>query len=246
MENQNKMNLAQGVMEYFPSRKAIDLVESVKTVLLVGISGAGKDTVKRLLIQTGEYDDIVSHTTRQPRVNNGQLEVDGIDYHFIDEQKAEEMIEEQGFVEVKFVHGTIYGTSVQEFEWAKRDNLIAITDIDVQGVEEYKKISNKVVAIFILPPNFEEWKRRLAHRYASKAEFLAEWPKRFKSAVSELEFALTVPYYHFVINNNIDETVRIVDEIAKKPDVFTRKDDEARLVARDLLASIIDKNQEVK
>ena len=47
-----------------------------------------------------------------------------------------------------------------------------------------------------------------------------------------------MPYYHFVINDDIDETARIVREIASKPDVYNRKDDEARLAARDLLEQL--------
>ena len=51
-------------------------------------------------------------------------------------------------------------------------------------------------------------------------------------------YALEVPYYHFVINDDIDETARIVRAIALKPDVYNRKDDEARLAARDLLEQL--------
>ena len=115
---------------------------------------------------------------------------------------------------------------------------IAVTDIDVQGVDEYKKLSPGVVAIFLLPPNYQEWRRRLSVRYASQEEFDREWPKRYNSAIREITHALEVPYYHFVINDDIDETARIVRAIALKPDVYNRKDDEARLAARDLLEQL--------
>jgi hypothetical protein len=54
----------------------------------------------------------------------------------------------------------------------------------------------------------------------------------------ELEKALFVPYYHFIINDDLDRSVRIVDEIAHQGDLFNRKDDEARLLARDILDEI--------
>ena len=47
-----------------------------------------------------------------------------------------------------------------------------------------------------------------------------------------------MPYYHFVINQDLTEAARVVKEIALKPDVYNRKDDEARLAARDLLEQI--------
>lgn len=226
------------VTDYTPSRQAVKVVQDARLVLLVGITGAGKDTIKRQLLQDEQFSDIVSHTTRQPRSNNGQPEVNGQDYHFIDQATAAQMLRQQAFIEAKFVHGTVYGTSLAEVEQAYRRGKIAITDVDVQGVVEYKALSSGVVAIFILPPSFAVWQQRLRQRYGDEAQFQAEWPKRRHSAIAELSHALEVPYYHFVINDRLDQAVAATDTIARKPDIFTRHDDEARLAARDLLASI--------
>lgn len=214
------------------------LLASTKVALLVGIAGAGKDTIKKHLLKQDNFRDIVSHTTRAPRINNDVAEVDGVDYHFVDQPAIELMVDDQAFIEVKYVHGTTYGTSIAELEQANREHKIAITDLDVQGVDEYKKLSGETVAIFILPPDYNTWRARLEKRYSSHAEFEAEWPKRRASAIRELTHALQVPYYHFIINDDLDDAVRIASEIAQKPDVFHRKDDEARLAARDLLDSI--------
>ena len=229
------MNLEQLVGRYQPNTMVRQLLIDTKIVLLVGISGAGKDTVKHQLLQSTVFSDIVSYTTRRPRQNSGVWERDGVDYHFINQSQAESMLENHQFVEAKFVHGTIYGTGVVQIQSIHDAGNIAITDVDVQGVDEYKKLSPGVVAIFLLPPSYEEWRRRLALRYETPGEFEKEWPKRFNSAITELTHALKVPYYHFVINDSLDETVRIVREIAQKPDFYNRKDDEARLRARDLL-----------
>ena len=168
----------------------------------------------------------------------------GVDYHYIDEATAAELLQSRAFVEAKFVHGTLYGTGVRQIQDIRDAGKIAVTDIDVQGVDEYKKLSPGVVAIFLLPPNFQEWQRRLSVRYTSQAEFDREWPKRYTSAIREITHALEVPYYHFVINDDIDETARIVRAIASKPDVYNRKDDEARLAARDLLDSLLREHPE--
>lgn len=236
------MNLEQAISDYVPLESTIELVKKTKIVLLVGISGAGKDTLKKELLKSDEYRDIVSHTTRPPRSNNGIAEIPEVDYHFIDGSQAEMLVNERRFIEVKFVHGTVYGTSADELRRAYDQGKIAVTDVDVQGVDEYKDLSRDVIALFILPPSYSVWVKRLQERYETNEAFEQEWPKRRSSAIAELVKALEVPYYHFIVNDQLSETIRIANDIAHKPDIFLRKDDEARLAARDLLDSIIAQN----
>jgi len=61
------MDLAQKIAAYQPNGGVRQLVADTKLVLLVGISGAGKDTTKQRLLQDPEFADIVSYTTRPPR-----------------------------------------------------------------------------------------------------------------------------------------------------------------------------------
>ena len=227
------------ITNYQPTESTIELVKSTKIALLAGISGAGKDTIKKQLLKSTEFRDIVSHTTRAPRTNNGCAEQDGIDYHFIDPQTAENMLQNNEFIEAKFVHGTVYGTSVAELKLAHDQNRVAITDIDVQGVEEYERLAPDSIAIFIVPPNSQTWIERLKKRYATEEDFQAEWPKRHTSAIKELAYALEVPYYHVIINDDLERAIRVTEEIILRGDVFKRQDDEARLVARNLLNDII-------
>lgn len=233
------MDLAQLTHGYEPTPETIELVQKSHITLLVGISGAGKDTIKKELLKKDGYQDIVSHTTRAPRHNNGIAEIEGEDYHFITNEQAAELIASKAFIEAKYVHNTVYGTSANEVKRAHEAGKIAVTDIDVQGVDEYKDVSRDVVAIFILPPSYAVWRERLQKRYATQEEFDAEWPKRRASAIMELEKALSVSYYHFIINDELQHSVRIVDEIAHQGDRFNRKDDEARLLARDILDEIL-------
>ena len=233
-----ELTLAQQINEYQPTEATAALVSSTKVALLVGISGAGKDTIKRELLKRPGFRDIISHTTRPPRVNNGILEINGIDYHFSDDARVSKLLANRAFVEAKLVHGIVYGTSASELQAAHDAGQTAITDIDVQGVSEYKRLSSGVVAIFILPPSYKVWRERLAQRYETSEAFLAEWDKRRTSAISELQHALEVPYYHFVISDDLSRAVDAADLIAHRPDTFHRMDDEARLKARDLLVAI--------
>ena len=225
------------VDSYQIAPEAIDIVQKTKIALLVGIAGAGKDTIKRQLLNKNEYHEIVSHTTRSPRTNNGVIEIEGRDYHFIGLDEATEMLLNRQFVEAKLVHGSVvYGTAVYEVDKSRQQNKIALTDIDVQGVAENQKLTANMVAIFVIPPNFNVWRQRLSRRYPTVDEFASEWEKRRDSAINELEFALGAPYFKFVIYNALDNVVELIHQTIKGEVVSA--DDEARQVATRLLADI--------
>lgn len=231
-------NIESLIINYQLDDQVVDLVRQTKIALLAGISGAGKDTIKKRLLQDSAFRDIVSHTTRPPRINNNRSEIAGVDYHFIDLSTAEQMLRNNEFIEAKFVHGTVYGTSVAELQAIHDGGQIAVTDIDVQGVAEYKKLSPNDVAIFIVPPDFNTWMTRLKSRYATEDDFRAEWPKRRLSAAHELAHVLETPYYHVIVNDDLDRAVRVCREIIERGDVFVRQDEEARLVVGELLKTL--------
>lgn len=230
--------LAKLVQEYALPDTAKELVRSTRIVLLVGISGAGKDTIKHKLLETGKYHHIVSHTTRAPRENAGVLEQDGREYHFITKEQAAEMLRRGEFIEAKIYSGNVYGTSVAEIQKAHDDSKVAITDLEVQGVMEYKEISPEVIAEFILPPNYQEWQRRLRARYGEKGGDPADIAKRMQTAIVELTEALSKPYYHFVINENLDEAVKSADSIARHNNEFSIVDRSFRVWAERLLEDL--------
>ena len=83
-----------------------------KGMLLVisGPSGAGKGTLYgKLLRDDPTMTFSVSYATRSPRPG----EVDGRDYYFVDEEKFQRMVAEDGFLEYAAVHGHHYGTPRQ-------------------------------------------------------------------------------------------------------------------------------------
>jgi guanylate kinase len=139
------------------------------------------------------------------------------------------------FVEANQYGGNIYGTSVAEIRAAHDEGKIAVTDLEVQGVAEYKQISATVIAVFILPPSYEEWQRRLHSRYGAKGADPADIAKRMRTAIAELQEALDKPYYHFVVNENVDEAVKAVNSIAHHHDEFTIIDQSFRVWAERLL-----------
>jgi guanylate kinase len=175
----------------------------------------------------------VSHTTRPPRSNHGVLETDGVHYHFIDLETAERMIDNNGFIEAKIYSDNVYGTSVAEIQMAHDEGKIAITEIEVQGVAEYKAVASSVIPIFIVPPDYQTWQERLLGRYDGNANS-KDLKKRLETAKVELRDALEKPYFEYVVNKDLETTVKIVNEIAHG-NFSSKKNEEAREIARQLL-----------
>lgn len=225
------------IKNYKTPDKAKDLLSKNKAVFLVGITGAGKDTILKELLKTGKLHYIVSHTTRPPRENEGVMEVDGQNYHFITFEEAESMLRNEEFVEAKYYTGNIYGTSIKEFEDALAEQKIAITDIEVQGVSEYVNISSNVTPIFILPPDFGTWQQRLKTRYAGMEPDEADMQKRLETAKKELEEALSKNYFEFVINDDLSRAVTAVDGIAHGK-LSAEKNEQAQELAWQLLEKL--------
>lgn len=223
---------------YEPSPSAIQLVQSTPILLLVGISGAGKDTTRRqLLSETEAYHPIISHTTRKPRMNDGEIEQEGVEYHFIDLERAKDMLEQGQYVEAKLYSDNVYGTSVDEIAAANREGKIAVADVEVQGVAEYKALNPNVLAVYLLPPSYKVWLQRLQARYAGHEIDQADMRRRMETAVYELEHALSTDYFSFVVNDDLDDTVHLVDRLAhnKVPELEAA---ENKALANGLLQSI--------
>lgn len=79
-------------------------------LVLVGESASGKSSIERYLVNMYGYKKVVSYTTRQPR----EREVDGVDYHFIDTEKFNELKEQGFFVETAVYRGWNYGVAKED------------------------------------------------------------------------------------------------------------------------------------
>lgn len=230
-------SLDQKLTAYKAEEGIKQLVKDTPILLLVGPTGAGKDSVKEELLKTGKFHHIISHTTRAPRINHGVIEQNGREYHFIDRAKAESMLDNQEFIEAKIYSGNLYGTSVAEIQQAKDEGRIAMTDIEVQGVAEYKALDPGVMAVFLLPPTFEIWQERLQRRYGDVVD-AHDYRLRLQTALDELEELLTTGYYVAVINNDLDDTVQHIETVVSSQDHSTPDEPAARQVAQQLAADI--------
>ncbi len=157
-------------------------------------SGAGKSSLVKALMELDSRVQLsVSHTTRAPR---GQ-EKHGREYYFVTPETFESMVQADAFVEWAHVHGERYGTSRQAIEERIAQGGDVVLEIDYQGAIQIKKIFSNAVAIFILPPSWEELRARLLRR-AEDAPDVIE--RRLTNAAAEVAQAAQ---FDFVIINEL-------------------------------------------
>lgn len=176
-------------------------------LVVSGPSGSGKGTVCNKLMDRN--DDVifsVSTTTRNPR----EGEVDGKNYFFIDENKFEEMVEKDEFLEHAKVHNNYYGTPrkfvIDEIEQGD----IVLLEIDVQGALQVKENYENVVFVFLLPPSMEELENRIVNRGTESKEDIE---RRLKNAYKEINHI--EHYDYFLINDDLDQAVLDIESIIK-------------------------------
>lgn len=230
-------SLARKLTDYQPTEVTKELVKNTPVLVLVGPTGAGKDSLKDKLLATGKFHHIISHTTRKPRINHGVIEQDGREYHFIDKKTAEKMIDEKALIEAKVYSGNLYGTSVAEIQAAHDEAKIAMTDIEVQGVAEYKASDPSVMAVFLLPPNFDEWQERLMKRYGDVMD-VEDARLRMQTALDELDQLLNTDYYVAVINDDIDTALAQILTVVNSANHTTPDEPTARTIAKQLAKDI--------
>jgi guanylate kinase len=165
-------------------------------VIVCSPSGAGKTTLcRRLLQRFPEMRFSVSHTTRRMRPG----EVDGRDYHFVDDAAFDGMVARQEFVEWAHVHQNRYGTAVAEITAAQAAGRSLLFDVDFQGAAQIRRRHPGVTAIFLLPPSLRELRSRLRRRGTETPESLEV---RFRNALHEIEAYPEFDY--LVVNDDLD------------------------------------------
>jgi len=200
--------------DYRVSAAGKRILRQTKLVLLTAPTSIGRNTIIRQLLRTNQYHFIISDTTREPRVNDGVLERDGEVYWFRSEQEVLRDLQSGQYLEAAIIHNQqVSGISIRELELAQDENKVAITDIEIVGVGNVMAAKPDTMAIFVLPPSFEEWQRRIKRRGHMPPE---ELRRRLESAAWEYSAALEHEYYHFVINDTVEDAAERIHELASR------------------------------
>jgi guanylate kinase len=201
---------------YRISEESKKILQGTKLVLLLAPSSSGRNTAIRELLKTGDYYYIVSDTTRQPRINDGIPERDGVEYWFRTEEEVLADLKMGKFLEAEVIHDQqVSGISIRELEKAHDKQKIAITDIEILGVHNIVNAKPDTIPILMLPPSFEEWQRRI-HGRGEMAPL--EFKRRLETAVRIFEAGLKHDYFKFVINDTIEHTAEQINKLARSPE----------------------------
>ena len=232
----NIKDLKQIIDNYKPSDATGEILRSIPINVVAGPTSSGKNTVIKELLKTGQFFNITTFTTRLPRTNKGVLEKDGVDYYFINETQALEMVKKQEFIELALVHDVIYGTAISEFIKASKTSQQALLDVDIQGVRSYFRQTSNIKVIFLLPPSLEEIINRYFNRQLSEVNG-EDLRIRLASSIKELEEFLNKDYFYPITSLSITESTEQVLQIINSK-TKPKKDPQSIKLAKTLISEI--------
>ncbi len=172
-------------------------------VILSSPSGAGKTTLVKKISKRRKYKISISHTTRNPRLN----EKNGRDYFFVNNNKFKKLIEDKKFLEYAKVFKNYYGSLRENVVKKLEKGENVIFDIDWQGTRQIKKkkLKYKIITIFILPPSKKELFKRLLKRDHKDKKIASERMKQFKNDVKHWN-----EYDFTVINDKLEKCYELI------------------------------------
>ena len=166
-------------------------------IILSSPSGAGKTTLVKKLSRLDNYEISISHTTRQPRIDETKNE----DYFFVNEVEFKRLIKNEEFLEYAKVFNNFYGTTRTPVIDKLNKSKNVLFDIDWQGADQIKnkKLDYKLITFFILPPSKEVLFKRLSNRHLKDKVIAEERIRQFERDVLHW-----INYDYVVINDDLE------------------------------------------
>jgi guanylate kinase len=169
-------------------------------IILSSPSGAGKSTLaRRLRDWDPEIEFSVSATTRAIRPG----EVDGREYHFLNDQKFREMVASGELLEHAHVFGNLYGSPRAPVETALENGRDVLFDIDWQGAQQIANSAEGMhtLSIFLLPPSIRELRKRLETRGQDDDKTISLRMRKSWDEISHWD-----AYDYVLVNDDLAET----------------------------------------
>lgn len=148
----------------------------------------------------------VSYTTRRPRPN----EIPGRDYHFVSQERFQEMIANHEFLEHAQVFDHCYGTGVHTVQEALSNGEQLLLEIDWQGARQVRLRIPQAVSVFILPPSRAALEQRLKAR-STDSDTVIE--RRLRDAAEDLGHWREFDYV--VINDRFEQAIEDLQAIVE-------------------------------
>ena len=179
--------------------------KSGKLLVVSGPSGVGKSTITNKLRVDDRFWISISATTRKMRTG----EVDGVDYHFVADEKFNQMVKQDEFLEWAYFAGAKYGTPKKAVDEALLAGKNVILEIELNGARQVRKNSKSAILVFIEPPSWEELTTRLINR-GTESEHSTQ--TRLDRAREELKAA--TEFDHVVVNHQVEQSVEELVSLA--------------------------------
>ncbi len=190
-------------------------------IIVSAPSGAGKTSlVKELVARDPAARKSVSYTTRARRPG----EVDGVDYHFVNTDTFERMLQGGEFLESAEVHGNMYGTGQKWVDEQRAQGVDIVLEIDWQGAKQVRALMPETIGVFVLPPSVQTLRGRLTKRAQDSEQVIAA-----RLAAARSEVAHVHEFDYVIINDTFDDAVKDLISIVRS--------------ARLRLTSQLDRNQ---
>ena len=173
--------------------------------IISAASGAGKTSlVKALIALDLDISVSISHTTRPMRPG----EKHGENYHFVNKQTFQSMIDDNEFLEYAEVFDNFYGTARSSVLAQLASGKDVILEIDWQGAQQVRKSLPDHIGVFILPPSRAALQQRLADRGQDSDEVIQ---RRMRDAIGETSHYNE--YDYLVINDDFDTALQDLQTI---------------------------------
>lgn len=167
--------------------------------MLSGPSGVGKSTVVRRLRERHPHVwPSVSVTTRAPR----QGETDGVEYHFIDDARFDDLVARGELLEHAEFAGNRYGTPRAPVLERLAAGIPVLLEIELQGARQVRAAMPEAQLVFLAPPTWDELRARLVGRGTEPDDVIER-----RLATARVELAAEAEFDATVVNASIEETV---------------------------------------
>lgn len=151
---------------------------------------------RRLLRSDPTIELSVSVTTRPPR----STEVDGKDYHFVDQETFDVQRDAGELLEWARVFNHFYGTPRGPVEAALTAGQDILFDIDWQGAQQIADtMTQDLVRVFVLPPTGAVLEKRLRTRAQDSEQVVADRMARASDEISHWG-----EYDYVIVNDDLD------------------------------------------
>eukprot|EP00095_Tigriopus_kingsejongensis_P000281 maker-scaffold816_size93094-snap-gene-0.12 protein:Tk00281 transcript:maker-scaffold816_size93094-snap-gene-0.12-mRNA-1 annotation:"peripheral plasma membrane protein cask isoform x4" len=173
-----------------------------KTLVLLGAHGVGRRHIKNSLISShpDKYAYPIPHTTRSPRRD----EENGKNYFFVSQDEMMSDIAANEYLEYGTHDDSMYGTKLDTIRRIQSDGKMAILDVEPQALKVLRCAEYAPYVVFIAAPCLQTMQD-----FDGSLEKLARESDALKQAYGHF-FDLTI------VNNDIDETIRILERALEK------------------------------